>query len=62
MIAGIVIFGPERASNAKVVGNNISGGAWGIYVADTQGGSFAGNTIHNNCAGMFFEAFDVANP
>ena len=55
---GIVIFGPERANNdAKVVGNNISGGAWGIYVGDvTKRGSIAGNTIRNNCAGMFFEA------
>ena len=58
MNTGIVIFGPERANNdAKVVGNNISGGAWGIYVGDvTKGGSIAGNTIRNNCAGMFFEA------
>ena len=55
---GIVIFGPERANNdAKVIGNNISGGAWGMYVGDvTKGGSIAGNTIRNNCAGMFFEA------
>jgi parallel beta-helix repeat protein len=55
---GISIFGPERANNdAKVVGNNISGGAWGMYVGDvTKGGSIAGNTIRNNCAGMFFEA------
>ena len=55
---GIVIFGPDRANNdAKVVGNNISGGAWGMYVGDvTKGGSIAGNTIRNNCAGMFFEA------
>ena len=55
---GIVIFGPERANNdAKVVGNNISGGAWGMYVGDvTKGGSIAANTIRNNCAGMFFEA------
>jgi parallel beta-helix repeat protein len=53
---GISIFGPKPA-NAKVVGNNISGGPWGMYVADTKGGSIAGNTIHNNCAGMFFEAF-----
>src|SRR5215207_10241941 len=31
--AGISIFGPERANNdAKVVGNNISGGSAGIYV------------------------------
>jgi hypothetical protein len=55
---GIVIFGPDRANNdAKVVGNNISGGAWGMYVGDvTKGGFIAGNTIRNYCAGMFFEA------
>jgi parallel beta-helix repeat protein len=53
---GISIFGPKPA-NAKVVGNNISGGPWGMFVADTKRGSIAGNTIHNNCAGMFFEAF-----
>jgi nitrous oxidase accessory protein NosD len=52
---GIVIFGRKHA-DAKVVGNSISGGGWGMYVADTKGGSFAGNTIHDNCAGMFFEA------
>jgi parallel beta-helix repeat protein len=53
---GTFMFGPKLA-NAKVVGNNISGKAWGIYVTDTKGGgSFAGNTIRNNCAGMFFEA------
>src|SRR5829696_4273312 len=53
--AGISIFGPKPA-NVKVVGNNISGGPAGIYVADAHRGSFAGNTIHDNCAGMFFEA------
>jgi nitrous oxidase accessory protein NosD len=53
--SGISIFGPKPA-NAKVVGNNISGGPAGIYVANTKVGSFAGNTIHDNCAGMFFEA------
>jgi parallel beta-helix repeat protein len=55
---GIVIFGPQRANNdAKVVGNHISGGGWGIYVGDvTKRGSIAANTIRNNCAGMFFEA------
>jgi parallel beta-helix repeat protein len=56
-ILGTLMFGPKLA-NAKVVGNNISGKASGIYVTDTKGGgSFAGNTIRNNCAGMFFEAF-----
>src|SRR5215204_789404 len=60
---GISIFGPERANNdAKVVGNNISGGAAGIYVADAHRGFFAGNTIHDNCAGMFFEADGVKDP
>src|SRR5918995_722525 len=61
--AGISIFGPERANNdAKVVGNNISGGPAGIYVADAHRGFFAGNTIHHNCAGMFFEANGSKDP
>ena len=54
--AGTVVAG-QKAANAKVVGNDISGGAWGIYVGNTKGGSFAGNTIHDNCAGMGFDAF-----
>ena len=54
---GIAIFGPKRANNAKVVGNDVSGGGWGIYVEDAHGGSFVGNDIRDNCAGMFFEAF-----
>jgi parallel beta-helix repeat protein len=58
---GISIFGSKPA-NLKVVGNNISGGPGGIYVADTKGGSFAGNTIHDNCAGMFFEADGSKEP
>ena len=59
---GITIFGPEGANNdAKVVGNRISRGPWGIWVGNAHHGSFAGNTIHDNCAGMFFEAFR-ANP
>ncbi|HEX5699014.1 MAG TPA: right-handed parallel beta-helix repeat-containing protein [Rubrobacter sp.] len=45
-----------KPANAKVVGNNISGAAWGIFVTDTIRGSIAGNTIHDNCAGMFFES------
>jgi parallel beta-helix repeat protein len=55
---GIVIFGPERANNdAKVVGNRISGGPFGIWVGNAHGGSVSGNQVHDNCAGMFFEAF-----
>src|SRR3712207_7607172 len=27
-----------------------------IFVEGAHGGSFAGNTIHDNCAGMIFEA------
>jgi nitrous oxidase accessory protein NosD len=53
---GIYMEGPKPV-NAKVVGNNISGGPWGIFITATHRGSFAGNTIHDNCAGMFFEAF-----
>jgi parallel beta-helix repeat protein len=55
-ILGVFVAGPKPA-NAKVAGNDISGGAWGIYVSDTHGGSIAGNNVHDNCAGMFFEAF-----
>jgi parallel beta-helix repeat protein len=61
--AGIAMFGPERASNAgKVVGNRISGGAWGILLQIARGGSFTGNTIRNNCAGMMIESFGFDEP
>jgi hypothetical protein len=53
---GIFVGGPARA-NVKIVGYDLSGGAWGIYVADTQRGSVTGNNVHDNCAGMFFENF-----
>ena len=57
-LVGIYVFGPKKHSNnAKIVGNHISGGPWGIYVEGAHGGSFTGNQIHDNCAGMFFEAF-----
>jgi nitrous oxidase accessory protein NosD len=53
--AGISVF---ISSRTTVVGNNISGGAWGILVEeDAHGGSVVGNNLHDNCAGMFFEAF-----
>jgi parallel beta-helix repeat protein len=52
---GITVF---ISSRTTVVGNNISGGAWGILVYKTaHRGFIAGNTIHTNCTGMFFEAF-----
>src|SRR5215217_2109084 len=54
--AGTIVVG-QKSRNAKVAGNNISGGAWGIYVANTKGGSVVGNTVRDNCAGMFFDAF-----
>ena len=60
---GITIFGPERANNdAKVVGNRISGGPWGILLQLANGGTFAGNTIRNNCAGMMIESFGFDEP
>jgi parallel beta-helix repeat protein len=51
-------LGGQKSENMKVVANNISGSAWGVYVGDTKGGSFAGNTIHDNCAGMYFESYE----
>jgi parallel beta-helix repeat protein len=51
--AGIYVFGSSRTT---FVGNNISGSAFGIAVIDAHRGFFAGNTIHNTCGGMFFEA------
>jgi parallel beta-helix repeat protein len=56
-IVGTYVAG-QKSQDAKVVGNNISGGAWGILVQDTHGGSVVGNQVHDNCAGMFFEAFE----
>jgi parallel beta-helix repeat protein len=56
-LLGIYVQGPKRTNNTKIVGNHISGGPWGIFVTDARGGSVVGNTVHDNCAGMFFEAF-----
>jgi parallel beta-helix repeat protein len=57
-LVGIFVFGPKKHSNnAKIVGNHISGGPWGIFVENAHGGSVTGNQVHDNCAGMFFEAF-----
>src|SRR5215204_5565639 len=51
--AGIFMVGPKPV-NAKVVGNNISGGPWGIFITDTHRGVFTGNKVHDNCGGMIF--------
>jgi parallel beta-helix repeat protein len=54
-IVGTFVEG-QKSANTKVIGNDSSGGPWGIYVADAHRGSFVGNEVHDNCAGMFFEA------
>jgi parallel beta-helix repeat protein len=51
-----IFLGGQKSQDAKLVGNNISGGAWGFFITDTHGGSVVGNTVRDNCAGMFFEA------
>jgi nitrous oxidase accessory protein NosD len=55
-VIGVLLAGQE-SQDTKVVGNDISGGPWGIFVTEAHQGSFVGNTIHDNCAGMFFGAF-----
>jgi parallel beta-helix repeat protein len=55
-IIGTYVAG-QKSTDAKVVGNHISGGPWGIFVENAHGGSVTGNQVHDNCAGMFFEAF-----
>jgi parallel beta-helix repeat protein len=49
--------GGQKSANAKLVGNHISGGPWGIFVTDTRQGSLVGNDVRDNCAGIWFEAF-----
>ena len=55
-LVGVFMTGP-KPTNAKIVGNSVSGGPWGIFVTDAHDGSVVGNKVHDNCAGMFFEAF-----
>jgi parallel beta-helix repeat protein len=50
-----IFLGTQRA-NAKVVGNDLSGSEFGIFVAGAHRGSFAANEAHNNCAGVVFQA------
>src|SRR5215203_2747586 len=52
---GILVGGPKVAK-VKLVGNDVSGGDFGIFVVNARRGSFVGNQIHNNCAGLAFFA------
>ena len=49
-----IFLGDTQRANTKVVGNDLSGSDFGIYVSNSQGGSFAANEVHNNCAGVWF--------
>jgi parallel beta-helix repeat protein len=49
-----IFLGTQRA-NAKVVGNDLSGSDFGIFVAGAHRGSFAANEAHDNCAGVVFQ-------
>src|SRR4029450_11779221 len=53
---GIFVHGPNGTNTeAKVVANHVSGADdFGILVANSHGGSFVGNDLHNNCAGIAF--------
>jgi parallel beta-helix repeat protein len=56
------IFLSTQRANAKVLGNDLSGSDFGIFVSNSQGGSFAANEVHNNCAGMFFTSDFAPGP
>jgi parallel beta-helix repeat protein len=53
---GVGIFLGTQRANAKVVGNDLSGSPFGIFVAGAHRGSFAANEAHDNCAGVVFQA------
>jgi parallel beta-helix repeat protein len=58
-----IFLGDTQRANTKVVGNDLSGSDFGIFVSNSQGGSFAANEVHNNCAGMVFTSdFEPAGP
>jgi parallel beta-helix repeat protein len=57
-----IFLGDTQRANAKVVGNDLSGSDFGIYVSNSQGGSFAANEVHNNCAGMVFTSDFAPGP
>jgi parallel beta-helix repeat protein len=51
-----IFLGDTQRANAKVVGNDLSGSDYGIFVAGAHRGSFVANEAHDNCAGMVFDA------
>src|SRR5215203_4952579 len=51
-----IFLGYMQRANAKVVGNDLSGSDFGIFVAGAHRGSFVANEAHDNCAGMVFDA------
>jgi hypothetical protein len=51
-----LLVGDPKVANAKVLGNDISGGDFGIFVTNSHRGYFVANQIHNNCAGLVFAA------
>jgi parallel beta-helix repeat protein len=51
-----IFLGDTQRANAKVVGNDLSGSDYGIFVGGAHRGSFVANEAHNNCAGMVFDA------
>ena len=51
-----IFLGFAQRANAKVVGNDLSGSDYGVFVAGAHRGSFVANEVHNNCAGMVFDA------
>ena len=57
-----IFLGDTQRANAKVVGNDLSGSDFGIFVSNSQEGSFAANEVHNNCAGMVFTSDFAPGP
>ena len=57
-----IFFGDTQRANAKVVGNDLSGSEFGMFVSNSQGGFFAANEVHNNCAGMVFTSDFAPGP
>jgi hypothetical protein len=51
--AGIYV-GDSPEADARVVGNDVSGSAQGVFVRNAEHGSIVGNRLHDNCIGIVF--------